>query len=100
MSNLLKTQNIADQIYSLGLLNRWAESSDNEELKELRDAYARQLAYVTTLETERYAFEALRAKLSEERIQAIYRAREAEELCLKAAERIEKLEKSLKAFTG
>ena len=93
-------QNVSDQIYSLEMLSKWTEASGNPELKEFRDAYARQLAYVTTLETERYAFETLRAKLSEERVQAIYRAREAEELCLKAAERIEQLEKSLKAFTG
>lgn len=93
-------QNVADQVYCLEMLNKWTKDSDNPELLEFRNAYGRQLAYVTSLETERYSYERISSALREERAQAILRARELEKMRHKAEERIEKLERQLKLFVG
>jgi ribosomal protein S12 methylthiotransferase accessory factor YcaO len=98
MRNLSELQANADQHTMLEMLDQWISKSDNDDLKQFRDALLRTVFYVNSLEMDRQTFDALIDQYKNDRLRAVQRARKADETIAEQDAQIKKMKQSLKAF--
>ena len=98
MTNLRELQSLTDQETLLKLFDKWSKQSDNEAITEGKTCIMRLCTYIAGLELDRETLKHQMDIMSQDKIRAVKRARNAETKIEALETDNVKLKQSLQAF--